>query len=629
MNSAGSSKPATPTRGFAAHTPMRRPAHRHGDAVAIDLDFEFDAPKFVDLREIADDERDAGRRIVPETPSVTKYFAAHCDSPAQVFTEIDSSADEDELGDLLANMDADPVLLTPFAAAHRTSGRPVTARKVSRAVEPVDLAPIISSVPSTPRALADMSVPETPNDTPTRPRNRKPRAGADRAAQANGKTQGPEPGSVAAGKLDTPSRRSSRRKSVIMFYPTEPASSAAARPSTPPRATAVLDMEFSPLTTAPPTPFEESTRRTSAASLVDSSPLTMAPSMSIKKSPRRASAAPLMDFSPLTTAPPTPLGESSRRASAASSAGWEDEREDEHDDEEHATNGDVPNFFGPNTVPMTPVQRVASTEHIVYLSSKKMAADVAKTPTLRRILKQHKSPLRIVASPIKKKRTVGLKVLKPFRAALLSTAASAPAAGSPFVPLAQRVQQFLRTPKRKFKPLMPRLLAAAPPPPPATAHRPKITHPKSPRLLTKLRAKPTYVMSAEEREIQMMQNIKPFKARPANQKILHADGPLGVPPLKHLAKTTPMSPAITKPKPRPVSPPPQRPAIGAAKPSKTGTTKPAPFTLRTEARSRAHNAAVAANLVSGPKRGRDSEEATAGVQVEKTQGRGSKRSRRG
>ncbi|KNE57983.1 hypothetical protein AMAG_04815 [Allomyces macrogynus ATCC 38327] len=597
MNSAGSSKPATPTR-FASHTPMRRPVHRHGDAAAIDLDFEFDAPKFVDLREIADDERDAGRRIFPETPSVTKYFATHRDSPAQLFTEIDSSADEDELGDLLVNMDADPALLTPFAAARGTPGRPVTTRKLSHAAEPVDPVPIKSSVPSTPRALANVSAPDTPNDTPTRPRNRKPRADTYRAAPVNDMMLAPEPASAATGMVDTPSRRSSRRKSVIMLYPTEPTTSAAARPSTPPRQTAAPDMEFSPLTTAPPTPFEESMRRASAGLFVD--------------------------FSPLTTAPPTPLGESSRRVSAASSAGWEDEHE------EHATDGDAPNVFAANTVPMTPVRRVASTEHIVYLSSKKMAADVAKTPTLRRILKQHKSPLRIVASPIKKKRTVGLKVLKPFRAALLSTAASAPAARSPFVPLAQRVQQFLRTPKRKFKPLMPRLLAtAAPPPPPA--HRPKITHPKSPRLLTKLRAKSTYVMSAEEREIQLMAQIKPFKARPANQKILHGDGPLGVPPLKHLAKTTPMSPAITKPKPRPVSPPPpppQRGAVGVTKSGKTGTTKPVPFTLRTEARSRAHNAAGVVNPLSAPKRARESEETTVGEQVEKTQGRASKRSQR-
>ncbi|KNE59166.1 hypothetical protein AMAG_18115 [Allomyces macrogynus ATCC 38327] len=93
-----------------------------------------------------------------------------------------------------------------------------------------------------------------------------------------------------------------------------------------------------------------------------------------------------------------------------------------------------------------------------------------------------------------------------------------------------------------------------------------------------------------------------------------------------------MSPAITKPKPRPVSPP-QRPAVVAAKSGKTGTTKPAPFTLRTEARSRAHNAAGAFDLasmsVSAPKRARDSEETTVGEQVEKTQGRASKRSRRG
>ncbi|KAJ3092019.1 Protein tpx2 [Quaeritorhiza haematococci] len=114
---------------------------------------------------------------------------------------------------------------------------------------------------------------------------------------------------------------------------------------------------------------------------------------------------------------------------------------------------------------------------------------------------------------------------------------------SPFVPLAARVKQFERKTPPRFRTKVAK---------PAASKEPtKLTQPKSPRLMTRLRAKQETIPTTEELELQKLKNVEPFKARPLNRKIFEASRPVGVPEPKKQAVTVPQSPAITKPKPPP------------------------------------------------------------------------------
>ncbi|TPX30106.1 hypothetical protein SmJEL517_g06255 [Synchytrium microbalum] len=121
---------------------------------------------------------------------------------------------------------------------------------------------------------------------------------------------------------------------------------------------------------------------------------------------------------------------------------------------------------------------------------------------------------------------------------------------SPFVPLAQKVKKFeAKTPDR-FK-VKPTKKAAT------KSHSPKLTHPKSPHLKTKLRARPKYIPSRDELEQAALAAIPAFKARPVDPKVVA--GAFKAPPVKRQQLTIPRSPAITKRKaPEPDAPLPSR-----------------------------------------------------------------------
>ncbi|KAI9030395.1 hypothetical protein DFJ74DRAFT_748377 [Hyaloraphidium curvatum] len=116
---------------------------------------------------------------------------------------------------------------------------------------------------------------------------------------------------------------------------------------------------------------------------------------------------------------------------------------------------------------------------------------------------------------------------------------------SPFVPLAVKVKQFEQSSPVAKRTRTKQLMKAA---------SPKLTNPRSPRLLTKLRTKPTHIPTAEERELA---EIGPrFRAHPVNHAVLV--GPNPVTKRSRPTLTIPQSPAIHKPRPpapRPPSPP--------------------------------------------------------------------------
>ncbi|TPX50531.1 hypothetical protein SeMB42_g00675 [Synchytrium endobioticum] len=121
---------------------------------------------------------------------------------------------------------------------------------------------------------------------------------------------------------------------------------------------------------------------------------------------------------------------------------------------------------------------------------------------------------------------------------------------SPFEPLAQKVKKFeAKTPERfKSKPVKPQ---------PTKVQDHKLTHPKSPFLRSKLRARPKHIPSREELEAAEMASIQPFKAKPVDPRIVNGSVKSSAPKKNPL--TVPKSPPITKPKgPAPPAPPPPR-----------------------------------------------------------------------
>ncbi|KAJ3041533.1 Protein tpx2 [Rhizophlyctis rosea] len=158
--------------------------------------------------------------------------------------------------------------------------------------------------------------------------------------------------------------------------------------------------------------------------------------------------------------------------------------------------------------------------------------------------------------PTNKRR--GLTVPKPFNLhANPKQYQKTNAPRSPYVPLAVRVKKFESTVPdrwrtRPAKPTQSRRFSEM-----------KLTQAKSPYLRTKLRTKTHAVPTTEERLLQELENLQPFKAKPINTKIL--EKPVGVPKPPSHDLTIPQSPAITKPRPLP-PPPPSPPKIVKANP---------------------------------------------------------------
>ncbi|KAJ3042781.1 Protein tpx2 [Rhizophlyctis rosea] len=149
----------------------------------------------------------------------------------------------------------------------------------------------------------------------------------------------------------------------------------------------------------------------------------------------------------------------------------------------------------------------------------------------------------------------GLTIPKPFNLhANPKNTKKANVSRSPFVPLAVRVKTFENAVPDRFRTR------------PAKAARfteMKMTHPKSPYLRTKLRTKTHSVPTTEQRILQELEKLQPFKANPVNTKIF--EKPLGIPQPPPHELTIPASPAITKPRPLP-PPPPSPPKIIKANP---------------------------------------------------------------
>ncbi|KAI9209706.1 uncharacterized protein BJ171DRAFT_484818 [Polychytrium aggregatum] len=148
-----------------------------------------------------------------------------------------------------------------------------------------------------------------------------------------------------------------------------------------------------------------------------------------------------------------------------------------------------------------------------------------------------------------KKRPTDLTIPKPFSFATnlekFGNNVSTATAHSPYKSLAARIKEYeAKTPERfRVKP------TAAP-----KFKQLAMTIPQSPFLRTKVRNKPVTVFTSEQLELAELEKHQPFKARPADPKVLKG-GPQGVPKAPRFEITVPQSPAITKPKPLPDAPP--------------------------------------------------------------------------
>ncbi|KAJ1548751.1 Protein tpx2 [Cladochytrium tenue] len=112
---------------------------------------------------------------------------------------------------------------------------------------------------------------------------------------------------------------------------------------------------------------------------------------------------------------------------------------------------------------------------------------------------------------------------------------------SPYMPLAAKIKRLEQEVPDRFK-------TKATKPLPSKPRHLELTHPRSPRLMTKFRIK-NYgeKLTTEEIEARELAKVQPFKARPLAKKIFEA--PVGIPHLDPLPLTVPQSPAIHKPAP--------------------------------------------------------------------------------
>ncbi|KAI9164644.1 hypothetical protein H9P43_008503 [Blastocladiella emersonii ATCC 22665] len=173
------------------------------------------------------------------------------------------------------------------------------------------------------------------------------------------------------------------------------------------------------------------------------------------------------------------------------------------------------------------------------------------------------SPARIRASPARKKQPKATAVrrgttrVRPFRfaertPALPSSSAASSTATSPYVPLAERVQNFLRTPDR-FRASTSRRSGSGSSSTTSSARLQKrLTTAVSPNLRTKHLRRAPGQRTADERERAELDRMKreQFRAQPFNRRIFESKRPLGVPKVPRPRATVAMSPAITKVAPR-------------------------------------------------------------------------------
>ncbi|KAI8808268.1 hypothetical protein BJ742DRAFT_286314 [Cladochytrium replicatum] len=152
------------------------------------------------------------------------------------------------------------------------------------------------------------------------------------------------------------------------------------------------------------------------------------------------------------------------------------------------------------------------------------------------------------------RKTRDLTIPRPFnlRTNLLQTTIQKRLSGekSPYVPLVVKLKKFEKETPERFK-VQPKKRQ--------TKEIHALTNPKSPFLRTKHRPKVPLPPSTEERILEEVSKVPPFKAHP----ILESDGNLGVPPVAKRPLTIPASPAIHKPKPPAPLPPPSPRVIKA------------------------------------------------------------------
>jgi hypothetical protein len=72
----------------------------------------------------------------------------------------------------------------------------------------------------------------------------------------------------------------------------------------------------------------------------------------------------------------------------------------------------------------------------------------------------------------------------------------------------------------------------------------QLTEPVNVVFCTSSRRRPTVEMSSEERELEYIRNLEPFKAKPVNEKVLHSAGDLGVPRIRKRPLTEAVSPKL-------------------------------------------------------------------------------------
>lgn len=138
-------------------------------------------------------------------------------------------------------------------------------------------------------------------------------------------------------------------------------------------------------------------------------------------------------------------------------------------------------------------------------------------------------------------RPLGITRPKPFKFHTRDKPVEADPEKSPYVPLAERVKQFEKTPDRykiNTKDPVKRVL------------RKQLTIPKSPNFQTTRRIRREKVLSHEEQELERIKAHQKFKAKPTNQRVLHSHGDIGVPRLKKTGLTIPKSPNFSKPRAR-------------------------------------------------------------------------------
>eukprot|EP00698_Gefionella_okellyi_P017992 TRINITY_DN5352_c0_g1_i1.p1 TRINITY_DN5352_c0_g1~~TRINITY_DN5352_c0_g1_i1.p1 ORF type:complete len:558 (+),score=169.32 TRINITY_DN5352_c0_g1_i1:51-1676(+) len=150
-----------------------------------------------------------------------------------------------------------------------------------------------------------------------------------------------------------------------------------------------------------------------------------------------------------------------------------------------------------------------------------------------------------------------------------------------FVSTAQLVEQFQKKTPKRF-----RTNARGAKPELLTRVHFELTQPAEPHFATADRARPTTVLSTEEREAREFAQIEKFHALPLNKRVLQSNGELGVPRVPKQALTAPKTPQFkTKERFGPkIAPQEEEPKRKKVTRDEFGLTDPAPFSFATDER---------------------------------------------